>query len=74
MGSSREPALDELLDALRRRDFTVIGPRVRSGSIVYDELASADELPAGRLDTTDIRDLLQANAEPPSGTRSPTAA
>jgi sulfhydrogenase subunit beta (sulfur reductase) len=42
--------LDELLDALRRRGFTVIGPRVRSGSIVYDELASADDLPAGWVD------------------------
>jgi len=26
--------VDELLDALRRRDYTVIGPQVRSGSIV----------------------------------------
>lgn len=39
--SSRAPdaviaraGLDELLDALRRRGFTVIGPQVRSGSIV----------------------------------------
>ena len=29
-------ALDELLGALRRRGYTVVGPQVRSGSIVYD--------------------------------------
>ena len=42
--------LDELLAALRRRGYTVVGPQVRSASIVYDELASADELPAGWVD------------------------
>jgi ferredoxin len=42
--------LDELLDALRRRGYTVIGPQVRSGSIAYDELSGADDLPAGWVD------------------------
>ncbi|HEV8151396.1 MAG TPA: 4Fe-4S dicluster domain-containing protein [Solirubrobacteraceae bacterium] len=44
------PGLDELLGALRRRGYTVIGPQVRSGSIVYDELRGTDELPAGWVD------------------------
>jgi hypothetical protein len=43
-------ALDSLIDALRRRGYTVVGPTVRSGSIEYDELRSADELPAGWSD------------------------
>ena len=42
--------LDRLLDALRRRGFTVIGPTVRSQSLVYDELGSASDLPAGWID------------------------
>ena len=42
--------LDELLAALRRRGFTVIGPQVRSQAIVFDELTSAADLPAGWVD------------------------
>jgi sulfhydrogenase subunit beta (sulfur reductase) len=42
--------LDDLLEALRRRGYTVIGPTVRSQSLVYDELGSADDLPAGWVD------------------------
>jgi sulfhydrogenase subunit beta (sulfur reductase) len=42
--------LDALLDALRQRGYTVIGPTVRSRALVYDELHSADELPAGWVD------------------------
>ncbi len=45
--------LDSLFAALRERGYTVVGPRVRSGSIAYDELASADELPAGWVDVQD---------------------
>jgi len=44
------PALDELLGALRRRGHTVVGPQMRSGSIVYDELTHAGDLPAGWVD------------------------
>jgi sulfhydrogenase subunit beta (sulfur reductase) len=43
-------SLDGLLVALRRRGYTVIGPVVRSGSLVYDELSCADDLPAGWVD------------------------
>src|SRR5215208_847468 len=39
--------LDGLIAALKRRGYTVIGPRVRSGAIVYEELASAGDLAAG---------------------------
>jgi ferredoxin len=45
--------LDLLLAALRERGYTVIGPRVRSGSIAYDEIASAADLPAGWVDVQD---------------------
>ena len=42
--------LDELIAALRRRGYTVIGPQVRSRSIVFDEMTSAADLPAGWVD------------------------
>ncbi len=45
--------LDSLFAALRERGFTVVGPRVKSGSIAYDELASAEDLPAGWIDVQD---------------------
>jgi sulfhydrogenase subunit beta (sulfur reductase) len=43
-------ALEDLIGALRRRGFRVLGPTVRDGAIVYDELESAAELPAGWTD------------------------
>jgi hypothetical protein len=46
-------ALDGLLDALRSRGYVVVGPQVRSQSIVFDELTSADDLPAGWQDVQD---------------------
>ncbi len=42
--------LDALLGALRGRGYTVIGPTVRSESLVYGELHSAADLPAGWVD------------------------
>ncbi|HSC51252.1 MAG TPA: hypothetical protein VLD16_13390, partial [Gaiellaceae bacterium] len=46
-----EPAaLETLVAALRERGYRVLGPTLRDGAIVYDELASADELPAGWTD------------------------
>ena len=42
--------LDALLAALRARGFTVVGPTVRSRSIVFDEIASVADLPAGWQD------------------------
>lgn len=42
--------LQTLLDALRARGMLTVGPRLRDGAIVYDELRSADDLPAGWSD------------------------
>ncbi len=46
-------SLDTLIEALRRRGFTVIGPTVRDQAIVYDELSSIDDLPVGWTDEQD---------------------
>jgi ferredoxin len=46
-------SIDELIAALRDRGFTVVGPTVRSGSIVFDEVASVADLPAGWVDVQD---------------------
>jgi sulfhydrogenase subunit beta (sulfur reductase) len=43
-------ALEALVATLRDRGFRVLGPTVRDGAIVYDELESAAELPAGWTD------------------------
>ena len=49
-----EPAeLEALVTALRARGYLVVGPTVRDGAIVYDELGSADELPIGWTDLQD---------------------
>jgi ferredoxin len=45
--SMERDRLDELLGALRRHGFRPIGPTVRDGAIVYDDLASSNDLPAG---------------------------
>ena len=39
-----------LFTSLQARGYTVLGPTVREGAIVYDELASADDLPVGWTD------------------------
>jgi hypothetical protein len=44
--------LDVLLDALRDDDRTIIGPIVRDGAVVYDEIRDTTDLPIGwRTDT-----------------------
>jgi sulfhydrogenase subunit beta (sulfur reductase) len=43
-------ALDDLIGALRRRGFRVLGPTLRDAAIVYDELRAASELPVGWTD------------------------
>jgi ferredoxin len=45
--------LEALIRVLRERGYAVVGPLVRDGAIVYDELESADDLPAG---WTEIQD------------------
>ena len=42
--------LDELFAALARRGYTVIGPTVRDGAIVYDEIGGCADLPVGWTD------------------------
>jgi ferredoxin len=46
-------ALDLLLKALKDRGFTLVGPVVRDGAIVYDELESTSDLPSGMTDEQD---------------------
>ena len=46
-------ALDILIEALRRRGYAVVGPTVRDGAIVYEELEIGDELPIGWTDRQD---------------------
>ena len=46
-------ALDSLFAALARRGYTVVGPTVRDGAIVYDELARSADLPEGVTDEQD---------------------
>jgi len=46
-------ALDVLLSVLRDRGYTVVGPTLRDQAIVYDELASIEDLPAGWTDEQD---------------------
>lgn len=42
--------LDRIVRELRAHGFRVLGPTVRDGAIVYDDLESADELPIGWTD------------------------
>jgi sulfhydrogenase subunit beta (sulfur reductase) len=46
-------AIEGLIQALRARGFTPVGPTVRQGAICYDELDSAADLPAGWTDVQD---------------------
>jgi hypothetical protein len=45
--------LDQLLDAIRRRGFRLVGPVVKDGAICYDDIAAAADLPAGWTDEQD---------------------
>jgi sulfhydrogenase subunit beta (sulfur reductase) len=47
------PHLQELLAALHRRGYQVVGPTVCDGAIVYDELDSIADLPVGWTDEQD---------------------
>ena len=42
--------LDQLLQVLQHEEYKVIGPTVRDGAIVYDQLTSSADLPAGWTD------------------------
>lgn len=43
-------ALDELIQSLRKEQYTVIGPTHRGGAIVLDTITSANQLPVGKVD------------------------
>src|SRR5712691_8968222 len=45
--------LDQLIQALRGLGYAVIGPTIREGAIVYEELGGAADLPAGWGDEQD---------------------
>ncbi len=45
-----KPELQRVLENLRAAQFTVVGPRVREGAIVLDELESVEQLPLGWSD------------------------
>jgi len=45
--------LDQLVATLRSRGFRVLGPSVRDGAIVYDDIEGAAELPSGWTDEQD---------------------
>jgi hypothetical protein len=41
---------ESLFEALRRQGYSLIGPTVRDGAIIYDELSTVDDLPIGWTD------------------------
>jgi len=45
--------LQALLEALAKRGYQVVGPTVRDGAIVYDEIRSLSDLPIGWTDEQD---------------------
>jgi ferredoxin len=42
--------LERLFDALRRRGYRIVGPTIRDGAIVYDEITGSGDLPVGFTD------------------------
>ncbi|MEO8285241.1 MAG: 4Fe-4S dicluster domain-containing protein [Chloroflexota bacterium] len=45
--------LQHLFDALDRRGYQLLGPRLRDGAIIYDEIDSVSDLPVGWTDEQD---------------------
>ncbi len=45
--------LQKLFDALHQKGYQVVGPTVREGAIVYDQITSVEELPIGWTDEQD---------------------
>lgn len=57
--------VESLLQALRRRGFTLVGPVARDGAMVCAEIASADDLPSGWVEDQEAgRYRLRQTAEP----------
>jgi sulfhydrogenase subunit beta (sulfur reductase) len=59
------PTLDLLIGALRRRGYTVLGPTVRDGAVVHDEIESTEELPSGWIDVQEPGRYRLERAAPP---------
>jgi sulfhydrogenase subunit beta (sulfur reductase) len=49
----KQEQLQSLFTVLRKRGYLLVGPTVRDGAIVYDELNSATDLPVGWTDAQD---------------------
>lgn len=49
----RRPDLDRLFEALQKRGFQIVGPTLRDGAILFDEVKSTADLPAGWTDEQD---------------------
>jgi len=49
----RPEDFQRLIDALKLRRFSVVGPTLRDGAIVYGEIDSVEDLPAGWTDVQD---------------------
>lgn len=49
-GVIERDGLKGLIEGLKNRNYRVLGPVVRAGAIVYDELSSDNDLPAGWTD------------------------
>ena len=45
--------LSRLFEALKERGYHLVGPTVREGAIVYDQIETVDDLPAGWTDQQD---------------------
>lgn len=48
-----KPQLQSLVDRLRASGYRTIGPQIRDGSIVYSDIVTIDQLPAGYIDQQD---------------------
>ena len=45
-----KPDLGRIIDRLRQEDYTVVGPTIAQGAIVFDELRTVNDLPIGWTD------------------------
>ena len=52
-GVLRRADLQRLIDALQGAGYETIGPTVRDGCVVYDEIAAVEEMPIGYRDSQD---------------------
>lgn len=42
--------LQQLFDVLRKRNYSLIGPTVREGAVIYEEVSAVEDLPVGWTD------------------------